>query len=76
TERLHVSLERIVDGLGVELSRGLFEYAVAGLLERVRNCVAQLLASAGVDPARVDTVFFTRGSRGIPGERRRVRGMV
>ncbi|MFH3938833.1 Hsp70 family protein, partial [Acinetobacter baumannii] len=47
TERLHLSLERIEAGLGVELTRGLFENAVDGLLERVRNSVAQLLASAG-----------------------------
>ncbi|MCS0514601.1 hypothetical protein M5T37_24205, partial [Escherichia coli] len=52
TERLHLSLERIEAGLGVELTRGLFENAVDGLLERVRNSVAQLLASAGVAPGR------------------------
>ena len=47
TERLHLSLERIEAGLGVELTRGLFENAVDGLLERVRNSVAQLLAWPG-----------------------------
>ncbi|MHC3973474.1 Hsp70 family protein, partial [Pseudomonas aeruginosa] len=63
-------------GLGVELTRGLFENAVDGLLERVRNSVAQLLASAGVDPDRVDTVFFTGGSSGIPALRRSVSAML
>ena len=76
TERLHLSLERIEAGLGVELTRGLFENAVDGLLERVRNSVAQLLASAGVDPDRVDTVFFTGGSSGIPALRRSVSAML
>lgn len=76
TERLHLSLERIEAGLGVELTRGLFEHAVDGLLERVRNSVAQLLASAGVDPDRVDTVFFTGGSSGIPALRRSVSAML
>lgn len=47
TERLHLSLERIEAGLGVELTRGLFENAVDGLLERVRNSVAQLLVWPG-----------------------------
>ena len=60
----------------MELTRGLFENAVDGLLERVRNSVAQLLASAGVDPDRVDTVFFTGGSSGIPALRRSVSAML
>ncbi|MGC3664236.1 heat-shock protein, partial [Pseudomonas aeruginosa] len=65
TERLHLSLEPIQAGLGVELTRGLFENAVDGLLERVRNSVAQLLASAGVVPDAHHTVLFTRAWCGI-----------
>ncbi|MBN0538166.1 heat-shock protein, partial [Pseudomonas aeruginosa] len=33
-------------------------------------------ASAGVDPDRVDTVFFTGGSSGIPALRRSVSAML
>jgi len=60
----------------VELSRALFESAIDGLLERVRNSVTQLLNDASVSVAQVDTVFFTGGSSGIPALRHSISAML
>jgi len=76
TERRDIDLARIEAGLVAELSRELFEGAIAPLLERVRGSITELLNSADVDPARVDTVFFTGGSSGVPALRQSVAAML
>ena len=76
TERRDIDLVRIEPGLVAELSRELFEGAIAPLLERVRGSITNLLNSADVDPARVDTVFFTGGSSGVPALRQSVAAML
>lgn len=76
TERRDIDLMRIEPGLVAELSRELFEGAIAPLLERVRDSITNLLNSADVDPARVDTVFFTGGSSGVPALRQSVAAML
>lgn len=76
TERRDIDLMRIEPGLVAELSRDLFEGAISPLLERVRGSITNLLNSADVDPARVDTVFFTGGSSGVPALRQSVAAML
>ncbi|MCE4068699.1 MULTISPECIES: Hsp70 family protein [Pseudomonas] len=76
TERRDIDLMRIEPGLVAELSRDLFEGAIAPLLERVRGSITNLLNSADLDPARVDTVFFTGGSSGVPALRQSVAAML
>ncbi|MBD9501388.1 Hsp70 family protein [Pseudomonas sp. PDM17] len=76
TERRDIDLARIETGLVAELSRELFEGAIGPLLERVRGSITDLLHSADVDPARVDTVFFTGGSSGVPALRQSVAAML
>ncbi|MCG8909375.1 MULTISPECIES: Hsp70 family protein [unclassified Pseudomonas] len=76
TERRDIDLARIEAGLVAELSRELFESAIGPLLERVRGSISELLSSADVDPARVDTVFFTGGSSGVPALRQSVAAML
>lgn len=76
TERRDIDLARIEAGLVAELSRELFEGAIGPLLERVRGSITELLNSADVDPARVDTVFFTGGSSGVPALRQSVAAML
>jgi hypothetical chaperone protein len=75
-ERRLVPLDRIQPELSVELTRALFDSAIEALLERVRGSVAQLLETAGVSVAQVDTVFFTGGSSGIPALRQGVGAML
>lgn len=72
----HVAMDRIEPGLSVELTRGLFETAIDGLLQRVRGSVNELLNRAGVKSQAVDTVFFTGGSSGIPALRGSVSAML
>ncbi|MFV3371268.1 Hsp70 family protein [Pseudomonas sp. NY15435] len=75
-ERRDIDLARVEAGLVAELSRELFEGAIGPLLERVRGSISELLNSADVDPARVDTVFFTGGSSGVPALRQSVAAML
>ncbi|QRY79828.1 Hsp70 family protein [Pseudomonas sp. PDNC002] len=76
TDRRDIDLTRIEAGLVAELTRDLFEGAIGPLLERVRGSITDLLNSADVDPARVDTVFFTGGSSGVPALRESVAAML
>jgi hypothetical chaperone protein len=72
----HLAMDRIESGLSVDLSRAMFEAAIDGQLERVRNSVTQLLGDAGVGLEQVNTVFFTGGSSGIPALRNSVSAML
>lgn len=76
SERLHLSLARIEAELGVELTQAGFNAAIGNLLECVRGSVSQLLGSAGVSVERVDTVFFTGGSSGIPALRQQIAALL
>ncbi|WP_152226508.1 Hsp70 family protein [Pseudomonas sp. SCB32] len=76
SQQRDIDLARIEPGLVAELSRELFEGAIDPLLERVRGSITELLNSADVDPARVDTVFFTGGSSGVPALRQSVAAML
>ncbi|MFC6476802.1 Hsp70 family protein [Pseudomonas asuensis] len=58
--------------LSAELTRPLFEDAIAQLLERIQASVNQLLASAGVAHEQINTVFYTGGSSGIPALRQSI----
>ncbi|MBO3276904.1 Hsp70 family protein [Pseudomonas schmalbachii] len=71
-----IDLSRIEAGLSADLTRGLFEDAIEPLLVRVRNSVTQLLVQADVPVERVDTVFFTGGSSGVPALRQSVAAML
>lgn len=64
--RRTLRLDRIETGLAADLERPLFDAAIALQLERLSRGVDDLLARADLDPARVDSLFFTGGSSGIP----------
>ncbi|TWI54841.1 putative chaperone protein [Pseudomonas duriflava] len=65
-KQLTLNLDRIESGLAAELTRQAFEASIGQLLDRIQSGVNQLLASAGVTAAHIDTVFYTGGSSGIP----------
>jgi hypothetical chaperone protein len=58
------------------LDRPLFDQAIDGLLQRIRTGVDELLRSAGVDHAAVDTIFFTGGSSAVPALRQSVAALL
>lgn len=54
------------------IAREAFDLAIAPLVDRVGETVEAMLHGAGVDPDRIDTIFFTGGSSGVPALRRRI----
>ncbi|WP_349572523.1 Hsp70 family protein [Azotobacter salinestris] len=76
SERQRIDLARIEAELAADLDRTLLERAIEPLLERVRASLENLLAGAGVDRARIDTLFFTGGSSGVPALRRCVSALL
>ncbi|KAF1071724.1 MAG: Chaperone protein DnaK [Pseudomonas citronellolis] len=75
-DRRVIDLSRVEPALSADLTRPLFENAIAPLLERVRGSVDELLTRAGVSGERIDTVFFTGGSSGVPALRQSVAAML
>lgn len=67
-----MTLDRLADGLGLDLSRAAFAAATQGLVERVGACVAGLLQEAGVARERIDSIYFTGGASGVPQLRARI----
>ncbi|MBB1607462.1 MULTISPECIES: Hsp70 family protein [unclassified Pseudomonas] len=76
SQRRDIDLARIEPGLVAELTRELFEGAIEPQLERVRAGIGKLLGDADIDPDKVDTVFFTGGSSGVPALRQSVAAML
>ena len=71
-----IDLARIEDGLQVLLDPPLFDGAIDGLLERIREGVDELLRRAGVDHGAIDTIFFTGGSSSIPALRQSIAALL
>ncbi len=61
-----IDFSRIEAGLQAQLSRDLFEEAIAPSLTRINIGIQRLLEDAGVTAEQVDSLFFTGGSSGIP----------
>jgi hypothetical chaperone protein len=78
-ESVELSLERITregETLPHTLTRGSLDEAIAPLVKRVETTVTALIAQAGVSADRIDTVFFTGGSSGVPLLRERIRQVL
>ena len=75
-ERTHLVLDRLTDDLGVSIERSEFDDATAALVGKVEATVGALLREAGVAAERIDTVFFTGGSSGIPRLRQRIAALL
>ncbi|QEL55255.1 Hsp70 family protein [Chromobacterium paludis] len=69
-------MDPIERGLHCDLARVDFEGSIASLLDRVATTVCRLLDDAGLQAERVDTVFFTGGSSGVPALRAGVRALL
>ena len=71
-----LDLDRLDPGLQQSVSRSDFDLATTLLVDKVEATVAALLKDAGLSPERIDTVFFTGGSSGIPRLRRRIHAIL
>ncbi|KXB29011.1 heat-shock protein [Dechloromonas denitrificans] len=67
-----LTLEAFSPGEMHTLSRLEFELASTQLVEKVETTVARLLPQAGIAADRIDSIFFTGGSSGIPALRQRI----
>jgi len=73
---IDLDLDRLVPAELLRIERTTFEDAVGDLVGQVAGTVGRLLADAGVAPERIDTVFFTGGSSGVPLLRARIAAML
>lgn len=67
-----LSLDRLEPGLTHTITREDFARATRALVDRVGECVGELLVQAGIDRDRVDTIYFTGGASGVAQLRARV----
>lgn len=66
SETTSLSLDRLAANLALPLQRETFHAAIEHLVDRIGDTVGKLLRDAGVESDRVNTVFFTGGSSGVP----------
>lgn len=71
-----LQLERLASGCMLDLRRELFDQSVGQLVDSVAGAVASLLSQAGIDAGRVDTLYFTGGSSGVPLLRSRIAALL
>ncbi|HYD62021.1 MAG TPA: Hsp70 family protein [Noviherbaspirillum sp.] len=74
-DNVPLQLERIAPDLVLALSRAAFNEAIAHLVAKIEDTVTSLVRAAGIGPERIDTVFFTGGSSGVPLLRERIAAM-
>jgi hypothetical chaperone protein len=71
-----LTLDRLAPDLQHLIMRSEFDLATAQLVDKVEATVGKLLREAGVTAGRIDTVFFTGGSSGIPRLRQRIAALL
>jgi hypothetical chaperone protein len=71
-----MDLGRIQSGSSFTLSRDTFDAAIGHLVSDIEHTVNQLMRTAGVPAAGIDTVFFTGGSSSVPLLRQRVAALL
>lgn len=69
-------LDRLTPELQHLITRSEFDVATVHLVDKVEVTVAKLLHDAGLTSERIDTVFFTGGSSGIPRLRQRIAALL
>lgn len=75
-ETTSLALDRLAPDLQHLITRCQFDLATAQLVDKVESTVAALLRDADVAAERIDTVFFTGGSSGIPRLRQRIAALL
>ncbi|CAN7517493.1 Hsp70 family protein [Polaromonas sp. LjRoot131] len=71
-----IDLGRIQPGHSFTLSRETFDASIAHLVADIERTVSQLMRTAGVQAAGIDTVFFTGGSSSVPLLRQRIAALL
>jgi hypothetical chaperone protein len=76
SDTTQMDLGRIQPGSSFPLSRDTFDAAIGHLVSDIEHTVNQLVRTAGVPAAGIDTVFFTGGSSSVPLLRQRVAALL
>jgi hypothetical chaperone protein len=76
SDTTQMDLGRIQPGSSFSLSRDTFDAAIGHLVSDIEHTVNQLMRTAGVPAAGIDTVFFTGGSSSVPLLRQRVAALL
>jgi hypothetical chaperone protein len=74
--RVQLELDRLAPAVTLELDRAQFDESIGHLVGSIETTVLNLLRDAGVNPADVDTVFFTGGSSGVRMLRERIGALL
>ncbi len=74
-EDVHMQLDRLAPDFMIALARASFNDAITHLVARIETTVDGLVRAAGIGADKVDTVFFTGGSSGVPLLRQRIASM-
>ena len=56
-------------GLAMTVTRGDFDHAIEARIDRLRKTASGCIATAGLGPAAIDTIFLTGGSSRVPAVR-------
>jgi hypothetical chaperone protein len=76
SEKAEIMLDRLAPPEVLSLQRSDFNGAIAHLIESIERTVEGVIRAAGVAPERIETVFFTGGSSGVPILRERIAALV
>ncbi|MBS0221534.1 MAG: Hsp70 family protein [Proteobacteria bacterium] len=68
-ERAAVSLDFLETGLAITPIRVEFDHAIEARIDRLYKAARDCIATAGLDPSAIETIFLTGGSSRVPAVR-------
>ncbi|MGZ3238769.1 MAG: Hsp70 family protein, partial [Burkholderiaceae bacterium] len=76
SQEAQLNLDRLVPAEMLTLHRTAFDSAVSHLVTSIEKTVTDLLRGANIAAGKVDTIFFTGGSSGVPLLRERISALL
>ena len=76
SQEAQLNLDRLVPAEILTLHRSAFDSAVSHLVTSIEKTVTDLLRDANIAAGKVDTIFFTGGSSGVPLLRERISALL
>ncbi|MGZ3240245.1 MAG: Hsp70 family protein [Burkholderiaceae bacterium] len=76
SQEMQLNLDRLVPAESLTLHRSAFDGAVSHLVTSIEKTVTDLLRGANIAAGKVDTIFFTGGSSGVPLLRERISALL
>ncbi|MGZ3253684.1 MAG: Hsp70 family protein [Burkholderiaceae bacterium] len=76
SQEMQLNLDRLVPAESLTLHRSAFDGAVSHLVTSIEKTVTDLLRDANIAAGKVDTIFFTGGSSGVPLLRQRISALL